>query len=75
MSNSPEAAWRKYIEIAPTVRRQFLDANYIEHERGKLQQRLRNARFATFDVSIRHGTEDTQSYKRPEKRRTNFKRR
>ena len=26
MSNSPEAAWRKYIEIAPTVRRQFLDA-------------------------------------------------
>ena len=58
MSNSPEAAWRKYIEIAPTVRRQFLDANYIDrHERGKLQQRLRNARLATFDASIRHGTE------------------
>ena len=58
ISNSPEAAWRKYIEIAPTVRRQFLDANYIDrHERGKLQQRLRNARLATFDASIRHGTE------------------
>ena len=48
----------KIHEIAPTVRRQFLDANYIDrHERGKLQQRLRNARLATFDASIRHGTE------------------
>ena len=59
VSIGPETAWAKYEEIAPAIRQQFRDANYLDkHERGKLQQRLRRARLALFDARLKYGTEE-----------------
>ena len=59
VSIGPETAWAKYEEIAPAIRKQFRDANYLDkHERGELQQRLRSARLAIFDARLKHGTEE-----------------
>ncbi len=58
VTNGPEMAWKKYKEIAPTVRQQFRDANYLDrHDRGELQQRLRRARLAVFDARLKYGSE------------------
>ena len=52
-------AWAKYKEVAPTVRQQFRDANYLDrHKRGELQQRLRRARLAVFDARLQYGNEE-----------------
>lgn len=50
------AAWREYLQIQPAVRRRFLEARRIDrHERGNLQQQLREARLAVVAAGLQAG--------------------